>query len=259
MPRLPRLNVVLEGHKPILDRLSPRERKAAEHAAMHAGAVRWFTDYGPLRFTPYSRARLGYVLKSGHAKRKKGYGVPEPLIWTGETREAVLSDPRFKVGGPAGRPWVEVRFRLPGPRAPIVYEVLSTILDSEMGGFAQNAGEVLTETLGQATGLGGKSNRVTLRGATSSLGGSAARLGRKAAAARSELGQAAEDRRVAIAEARPAHQARVARRLKRTHDRWRRTAGGAAPTQAGGMSQSYLRSSRYRRARQQAAYRARYR
>ncbi len=253
---LPRLGAILEGHEPILKRLSKGERKGAEQAAMQAGAARFFGDYAHLRFTRYATARLGYFLRSGHIKRKKDFGVPEPLVWTGETRVSVLTRARIAVAGSAGAPTAEIKMPLPGPRAPIVVETLSQVIDSEMGGFAEEAGKVLTEILGQTSSTGGKSKKLTLAGASSSLTGISARRARALRGDRNDHLEDAKARRSSITDARPANAAAVAARTQRTHNRWRRQAGGSAPT--GGPSQTYLRSTRYRHAQAQARYRARY-
>jgi hypothetical protein len=257
---LPRFSAVLDGAAPILKRLSKAERKLAEQAAIGAGAARWFADFAPLRFTRYARARLGYALRSGHIKRKKDYGVPEPLVWTGETKVSVLTRARFAIAGSAGKPTAEIKMPLPGPRAPIVGETLSQVLDSELGGFGEEAGRVLGEILGGATGVSKRSKKLTLAGASSSLTGVSARRARALQGDRNDHLQDAQARRSAIADARPAHAAAVSRRLKRTHDRWRRTSGGSAGPVggAGAPAGTYLRSTRYRHAQAQARYRARY-
>ncbi len=257
---LPRFDSVLDGAEPILKRLGKAERKLAEQAAIGAGAARWFADYAHLRFTRYARTKLGYALRSGHVKRKKDFGVPEPLVWTGETRISVLTRARFAVAGSAGNPTAEVKMPLPGARAPIVGQTLSQVLDSELGGFGEEAGRVLAEILGGAVSVGGKSKKLTLAGVSSSLTGVSARRARALTGDRNDHLEDAKARRDGIADRRPAQAAAVASRTRRTHDKWRRTSGGAAGT-PGGVDKpaaSYLRSPRYRHAQAQARYRARY-
>lgn len=261
---LPTLSVVLEGFQPILQRLSATEMKLAVRVSYEAGAGWWIVNYLTLRFTRYARAKLGYELRSSHIKRKKNHGAPDPLVWTGETRESVLKTARVVSGGTAEGPWVDIKMRTGGPRAKIVYEVLSTILDSEMPGVAKVIGEQLQAIVDQAISPSKRSKRLTLAGASSQLGSAAANV------ARAQHRTARGDRNDAVLDAgaarerfeaeQPARRARIQSRLKRTHDRWRRQSGGsAADGAASGMSATYRGSSRYRHAQAQARYRARYR
>lgn len=260
---IPALTFVLDGAKPILKRMSVGEQKSAIRTAWEAGAVWWIVNYLVLRFSRYARAKLGYELKSGHIKRKKDYGANDPLVWTGETRDAVLGNARPVVGGSASQPWADVKMRTPGPRSAIVYKVLNTILDSEMPGVAKVIAATLQALLAAAVSVGGRSKRLTLAGASSNLSSPHAATERAAhqqmADQRQTARDASEDDRVRITENRPSAQAAVQARLKRTHDTWRRTSGGSAPIQGGGMSQTYAGSSRHAHAQAQARYRSRYR
>jgi hypothetical protein len=260
---IPALSFVLEGAAPILKRLSATEQKAAVRVAWLAGAVWWIASYLVLRFTRYARAKLDYELHSSHIKRKQNYNAPDPLVWTGETRDAVLGNARPVVGGSAGEPWADIKMRTNAPRAPIVYRVLNTILDSEMPGVAKVIAATLQDLLAAAVSPGGRSKRLTLAGASSSLNSPQATAARTASAALADQRQGArdqaEDDRVRITEARPNARAKVQSRLKRTHDKWRRTSGGSAPIQGGGMSQTYAGSSRHAHAVAQSRHRARYR
>lgn len=261
---LPALSVVLEGFQPILQRLSATEMKLAVRVSFEAGAGWWIVNYLTLRFTGYARAKLGYELRSSHIKRKKQYNAPDPLVWTGETRESVLKTARVVAGGTATGPWVDIKMRTGGPRHKVVYQVLSTILDSEMPGVAKVIGEQLQAIIDQAISPGGRSKRLTLAGASSKLGSASANVARKqAATARGDRNDAVLDAGAGkdrFAAEKPANQAKVQSRLKRTHDRWRRSSGGSANDgAASGMSKTYAGSSRYRHAQAQARHRARYR
>jgi hypothetical protein len=251
---------VLEGHQPILQRLSATERKAAIRAAFQVGADWWFANYLPLRFSKYARAKLNYELHSSHIKRKKDFKANDPLVWSGQSRDAVLGNSRFAVGGSADHPYADLKMRLPGPRAPIVYQVLNTILDSEMPGVAREIGNALQEILAQAVSPGGRSKRLTLAGASSSLSSAAATAGRARITGRQTARDEAEDDRVRITESKPAAVRARANRLQATHDRWRRTSGGSAPVggDTGAQAASYIGSSRYHHAAAQRRYRARY-
>lgn len=261
---LPALSVVLEGYQPILKRLSASEVKLAIRAAMDTGARWWIANYLPLRFQRYARAKLGYELHSSHIKRKKNYDAPDPLVWTGETRESVLKTARVAVGGSAGSPYADIKMRTGGPRHKIVYQVLNTILDSEMPGVAMIIDAELAAILSQAVSPGGRSKRLTLAGAGSSLTSPAATAARKLNSnIRGDRNDAVLDAGASkerFESAQKDNRARVQSRLKRTHDRWRRQSGGsAADGAASGMSQTYTGSSRYRHAQAQARHRSRYR
>ena len=169
MSKLPRIGAIFQGAEPILKRLSKNERKGAEQAALGAGAARFFVDFTPLRFTRYATAKLDYRLRSGHLKRKRLFGVTDPLVWTGDTRASVLGRSRIAVAGTAGHPTADLKMPLPGPRPEVVVKTLSAVLESELAGFAQVAGQVLTELLGQASSVGGKSKKLTLTGAKSAV------------------------------------------------------------------------------------------
>lgn len=261
---LPALSVVLEGFQPILQRLSATEMKLAVRVSFEVGGGWWIVNYLTLRFTRYARAKLGYELHSSHIKRKKAYNAPEPLVWTGETRESVLKTARVIAGGTASGPWVDIKMRAGGPRHKIVYEVLNTILDSEMPGVAKVIGEQLQSIIDQAVSPGGRSKRLTLAGASSNLNSPASQLARKQSmTAKGDRNDATLDAGAAkdrFEAERPAARARVQSRLKTTHDRWRRSSGGSANDgAASGMSKTYAGSSRYRHAQAQARHRSRYR
>lgn len=261
---VPVLTATLEGFQPLLQRLSATEMKLAIRVSYEAGAGWWISNYLTLRFTRYATAKLGYELRSGHIRRKKDYGAPDPLVWTGETRESVFKTARVVSGGTADGPWVDIRMRTGGPRHKIVYQVLSTILQAEMPGVAKAVADQLQAILDQAVSPGGRSKRLTLAGASSSLASPKAQLARaQHRTARGDRNDATLDAGAArerFTAEKPANQARVQRRLKRTHDGWRRRSGGsAADGAASGMSQTYAGSSRYRHAQAQARHRARYR
>lgn len=260
----PALPFTLSGFTPILERLSATEQKLAVQAAMSAGAHWWIGSYLPMRFTRYARAKLGYELRSSHIKRKKNYGAPDPLVWTGETRESILKTVRTAVGGTAVSPYVDVKMRTGGPRHQTVYQVLNTILQSEMDGVSRVVGAELQSILAQAISPSKRSRRLTLAGASSKLGSDAANVARaQHRTARGDRNDATLDAAAAkerFAAERPANRARVQSRLKRTHDRWRRASGGSANDgAASGMSRTYANSSRYRHAQAQARHRSRYR
>lgn len=260
---IPALSFVLDGAAPILKRLSAGEQKAAIRVAWEAGAVWWIANYLLLRFSRYARAKLGYELHSSHIKRKQNYDAPDPLVWTGETRDNVLATARPVVGGSASTPWADIKMRTGAARAEIVYRVLNTILDSEMPGVAKVIAATLQDLLAAAVSTGGRSKRLTLAGASSSLTGAAATKARTARDLLSDQRQTArdqsEDDRVRIKENRPSAKAAIQSRLKRTHDTWRRQSGGSTPTQGGGMSKTYAGSTRHAHAQAQARHRARYR
>jgi hypothetical protein len=260
MSSLPPLSVTLEGLAPIRAKLSATEWKAAVRAAFQLGGEWWIGNYLPLRFTKYARAKLNYELHSSHIKRKKDFEATDPLVWTGQTRDAVLGNAHVAVGGSADHPYADIKMATPGPRAPIVYQVLNTILDSEMPGVSREIADALQAILAQAVTLGGRSKRLTLAGASTSLSSPAAAVGRARIENRQTVRDAAEDDRVRITEARPAAIEMRQNRLKRTHDRWRRTSGGSAPVggDGGQMAASYANSSRYRHAAAQRRHRARY-
>ena len=262
---LPSLSLVLDGFQPLLRRLSATEMKLAVRVSFEAGGGWWITNYLTLRFTRYARAKLGYELRSSHIKRKKDFGAPDPLVWTGETRASVLRTARVVAGGTASGPWVDIKMRTGGPRHKTVYQVLSTILDSEMPGVAKIIGEQLQLIIDQAVSPGGRSKRMTLAGAKSSLASPAAAVARKQAATqRGDLNDAQLDAgsdRDRLNAERPNARARVQSRLKATHAGWRRKAGGSASGGAAGdgLSQTYLGSARYRHAQAQQRHRSRYR
>jgi hypothetical protein len=262
---MPSIAVVMEGVERYRKTFSAAEWKAAVRAAFEAGAFAWIADFLEKRFTGYATAKLGYALRSGHVKRKKNYGVPQPLVWTGETMESVLSQATVRVSGSAANSTASIPMRVPGPRAPIVYEVLSTILDTEMGPTAREIERVLHGLIDQSTvtkitksgknkgkvrkrTFAGVSTRVDQRNAT--------RTQRVRQQERFDAANArAEDRRVELSETLGARQEQVQQRLRRTHAQWRRQAGGAAPT--GGPAAAYAASPRFRRAQAQSRYRQR--
>ncbi|HEX3132638.1 MAG TPA: hypothetical protein VHX44_03535, partial [Planctomycetota bacterium] len=88
----------------------------AVRVAFEAGGGWWIVNYLTLRFTRYARAKLGYELHSSHIKRKKQYNAPDPLVWTGETRESVLKTAHVVSGGTSSGPWVDIKMRTGGPR-----------------------------------------------------------------------------------------------------------------------------------------------
>lgn len=176
---LPQINVVLDGLEPYRKTFSAGEWKLMIRSAFTAGCQAWLEQYLPLRFTNYARAKLAYRLQSGHIRRKQHFGAPEPLVWTGETQESVLSRAAVKVGGSAQKPYGRIPMRLPGPRAEVVVSVLSTILDSEMGLVARTIEQEAQRMLAQAT-VTERRKTGTNKGAVSrrTFAGAASRLDR---------------------------------------------------------------------------------
>lgn len=273
---LPDLQVWMEGMTPILRTFSTAQQKEIMQHLLGELAEWWIDEWLPQRFeSRYARGKLGYHLRSSHINRKRYYGAPEPLTWTGDTRESVFETARVKTGGSAKKPYADIRMQLGGPRADIVYQVLNTILDGELSGEGVALIESLWAELLEHSMVTGRVQRArkgkragdvqsrVLRGGT--VNAQAVRRQQGRAERRDDLQADAEDRRIDLLEGRDEGRAKAQAALKRTHDRWRRQSGGAAayaqsPSRraAPGMSRTYAGSTRYRRAKAQSRYRRRY-
>jgi len=183
---------------------------------------------------------------------------------------------RVKTGGSARRPYADIRMRMGGPRAEIVYQVLNTILDGELAGggvalvesmWAEIIGQSLVTGTVQRNARGKRKGDVRsrqLRGGT--LTALEVRQHQRRQERRDDMQAGAEDRRVELLEGRGAGRDAAQRALTRTHDQWRRQSGGAAAFAASparraedGMARAYRTGPRYRKAQAQARYRRRHR
>jgi hypothetical protein len=255
MSAIPKVSFVFDQYKCQLARLTRSQVKDVLRASLQAGAWWWTTNYLMLRFTWYAGAKLGYALTSGHIKRKKDYNSPLPLVWTGTTRYSVAKTVAVREGGSSANPFVDVKYRVGGPRAPVVFRVLNTILQSEMGGVVRVIEATLADLLSGARKRGGRSLKMELPADSPKL----MRQAHESSARGQIAPQAgdANDFKEDWAAHKNAAQQKVQRRLKLTHARWRRTAGGSAPVSGGGVSRTYAGSHRERYAMAQSRYRER--
>jgi len=260
------ITITLDAASERISRVTKRDLKAMIAGPFEIAVVTWWNGYAELRFKPYARAKLGYRIKEETAKRKERYGAKDPLVWTGELRSRVLSRSTVKIMGSAAN----MRGVVNMGRTPhnIVLMVLETVPEDEVKKTVEPTWlEAFEELLDQLleTGTAPRSHRkpkLSPAGARSSIagGGNAERFRRaqeRMMLARADAQDFAQDLDIRQEEGR----ARAQNALKRTHDRWRRSAGGSAPGGAAGwgMSRTYLGSARHRHAQAQRRYRERIR
>ena len=260
------ITITLDSVGEKISRITKRDLKAMIAGPFEVAVVTWWNGYAELRFKPYARAKLGYQIKGSTAKRKERYGAKDPLVWTGELRSRVLSQSTVRIMGSAAN----MRGVVNMGRTPhnIVQQVLETVPDDEVKKTVEPTWlEAFEEILDQLleTGAAPKGHRapkLSPSGARSSAtgGGNAERYRRakeRMELARADAADFAQDLDIRQEEGR----ARAQESLKRTHDRWRRSAGGSAPGGAAGwgMSRTYLGSARHRHAQAQRRYRERIR
>jgi hypothetical protein len=256
---LPLITITMDQHAETLSKVSRGSLKEMFAGTFAVAVDLWRQGYLPLRFTAYAY-KLGYHNTAGTARRKQRYGAPEPLVWTGDLRARTLREARGVVRGSVASLRGEVQVPQPWPTVREV--LLAPLLPGEEASVERWWRDGIEELLAALLASGQLTQRRRIRAVWASpvAGGGSRRAAAAQTRGRFAQAQADAEDYVSDGAARRAEgRAQAAASLKRTHDRWRRSAGGAAPVSGGGLSRTYAGSARQRHAQSQARYRARYR